>query len=336
MEPPPVQYVTTSDGYDIAYTVCGEGQPFVFMPSQGNHVQLGWKIASEAAWLEGLRERFKLIHYDSRGQGMSSRGLPSDFSLSDYRRDLETVIDHLSLDRFILAGYKYYGHIAVQYAMAHPGRVEALVLLHCAPSIGAATEDVQALARSDWDLFLTLVAGMLPATDRDALIDQLKQTITQQDWLTVAKGIGVSEIADALPDLRTPTLVLHERDYTGIKYEEALKLAARIPGARLILTEGFSDSIDAAQGLQAIDAFLEDLQPRTMTRAAIAPDAGLLSAREIEVLRLVAAGKTNRQIAEELVLSPRTVERHIANVYLKTETHGRAQITAYALRRGYA
>ena len=52
------------------------------------------------------------------------------------------------------------------------------------------------------------------------------------------------------------------------------------------------------------------------------------------VLRLIAAGKSSREVGEALVLSVRTVERHIANIYLKTDTHGRAQATAYALARG--
>ncbi|MBK7725558.1 MAG: AAA family ATPase [Dehalococcoidia bacterium] len=59
-----------------------------------------------------------------------------------------------------------------------------------------------------------------------------------------------------------------------------------------------------------------------------------LTEREVEVLRLVASGRSSREIGETLVLSVRTVERHIANVYIKTNTHGRAQATAYALARG--
>jgi DNA-binding CsgD family transcriptional regulator len=61
-----------------------------------------------------------------------------------------------------------------------------------------------------------------------------------------------------------------------------------------------------------------------------------LTEREVEVLRLVAAGKSSREIADDLVLSIRTVERHIANIYVKTDTRGRAQATAYALRSGLA
>ncbi len=53
----------------------------------------------------------------------------------------------------------------------------------------------------------------------------------------------------------------------------------------------------------------------------------------MEVLRLVAAGKTNRDFAGELFLSVRTVERHIANLYGKINARGRADATAYALTR---
>jgi hypothetical protein len=106
MDAPPVQYVRSSDGYSIAFTVCGEGLPFVLMPEQASHAQLAWTAKIQPAWLPGLRDRFRLICYDGRGQGMSQRGL-RDFSLSDCRRDLETVVDHLGLDRFILSGQRY-------------------------------------------------------------------------------------------------------------------------------------------------------------------------------------------------------------------------------------
>ncbi len=59
-----------------------------------------------------------------------------------------------------------------------------------------------------------------------------------------------------------------------------------------------------------------------------------LTVREAEVLRMLAGGCSSRAIASELVLSVRTVERHIANIYLKTAAHGRAQITAYAISHG--
>jgi ATP/maltotriose-dependent transcriptional regulator MalT len=58
-----------------------------------------------------------------------------------------------------------------------------------------------------------------------------------------------------------------------------------------------------------------------------------LTAREAEVLRFIARGQSNRQIADELVLSIRTVERHIANIYEKAGVHTKSQATAYAFSR---
>jgi DNA-binding NarL/FixJ family response regulator len=63
---------------------------------------------------------------------------------------------------------------------------------------------------------------------------------------------------------------------------------------------------------------------------------GGLSHRETEVLHLLAAGRSNQQIAAALYLSPRTVQRHIANIYLKLGAHCRAEAVSYALRHGLA
>ena len=59
-----------------------------------------------------------------------------------------------------------------------------------------------------------------------------------------------------------------------------------------------------------------------------------LTEREVEVLSRLAGGKTNGEIAEELFVSVRTVERHIANIYAKIGSRSRANATAYALTHG--
>jgi DNA-binding NarL/FixJ family response regulator len=61
-----------------------------------------------------------------------------------------------------------------------------------------------------------------------------------------------------------------------------------------------------------------------------------LTAREVAILRLLAAGQSNHAIARALFLSPRTVQRHVANAYLKIGAHNRADATAYALRHDLA
>jgi DNA-binding NarL/FixJ family response regulator len=59
-----------------------------------------------------------------------------------------------------------------------------------------------------------------------------------------------------------------------------------------------------------------------------------LSAREVEVLRLLAAGTSNREIAAALVLSLNTVYRHVSNIFAKTGAANRTEAALYALRHG--
>jgi ATP/maltotriose-dependent transcriptional regulator MalT len=85
----------------------------------------------------------------------------------------------------------------------------------------------------------------------------------------------------------------------------------------------------------AVRARLEQLPERSSSRNARSLPAGL-SSREVEVLRLVAEGMSNRQIAEELVLSEKTVINHLTSIFNKTGTDNRAGATAFAIRHGLA
>ena len=67
-----------------------------------------------------------------------------------------------------------------------------------------------------------------------------------------------------------------------------------------------------------------------LTGRAEPADAHGLTKRELQVLRLVAAGETNRAIAAELVVSQRTVDRHVSNIFAKLGVSSRAAATAYA------
>ena len=73
--------------------------------------------------------------------------------------------------------------------------------------------------------------------------------------------------------------------------------------------------------------------PRTAAPTTLGLPAGL-SPREGDVLRLLAAGKTNKEIADVLVLSPGTVQSHTIHIYQKLGVKGRADAIAFALRHG--
>jgi len=114
----------------------------------------------------------------------------------------------------------------------------------------------------------------------------------------------------------------------GDPRDPALLAAALVASLERALLDArcLLDALDHASGDDAASAGLA---------ASCAPVGGL-SRRETEVLRLLAAGRSNRRIAAALHLSPRTVQRHVANVYLKLGAHCRAEATAYALRHGLA
>jgi DNA-binding NarL/FixJ family response regulator len=81
------------------------------------------------------------------------------------------------------------------------------------------------------------------------------------------------------------------------------------------------NELGAAPDVAAVDA---------LARTWSTPAPGGLTARELEVLRLVASGRTNRAIASDLVLSEKTVARHVANIFTKLGLSSRAAATAYA------
>jgi DNA-binding CsgD family transcriptional regulator len=95
--------------------------------------------------------------------------------------------------------------------------------------------------------------------------------------------------------------------------------------------EGAELELDGARGVFRQLGALPDLARAQALSPKAAPKAkGGLTAREVQLLRLVAAGKTNRAIAAELVLSERTVDRHVSNIFAKLGVSSRAAATAYA------
>ena len=144
--------------------------------------------------------------------------------------------------------------------------------------------------------------------------------------------LAEGDTAAALPELRRAWALWRALD---APYEAA---RARVQIGRACLQLGDRDTaklhFDAARQTftelgAAIDAAALDDPVRGSARPA-----GGVSRREREVLALVAAGRTNRAIAEELVISEKTVERHLSNIFTKLEVSNRAAATAFALDHG--
>lgn len=118
----------------------------------------------------------------------------------------------------------------------------------------------------------------------------------------------------------------------GVPYEVA--------SARTLLGQACRDSDDAAGATAAFEdarKLFDDLGVRLDARLAASPapiyPAGL-TAREVEVLRLIAAGNTNKEAAAQLFLSDKTIARHLSNIFTKIGVSTRAAATAFAFEQG--
>jgi DNA-binding NarL/FixJ family response regulator len=115
-------------------------------------------------------------------------------------------------------------------------------------------------------------------------------------------------------------------------------LAAAMPAARLARPAGSRPALfleDPGGDVELVTRFVRDATVADV-RPLGQPTLEGLTPRELEVLRLVATGDTNRAIGHTLGITEHTVERHVANLYRKIGARGRADATAYALRKGYA
>jgi pimeloyl-ACP methyl ester carboxylesterase len=199
MDAPPVQYVTTRDGYNIAYAVSGQGRPLVYMPQPITHIQMYWAEETWVKpWLVGLAARFQLIQYDGRGQGMSTRGLRPETLPADLEIDLETVVDRLAPDGFLLMGVQPFGHVAIRYALSHPDRVEGLILCSCPVSMASWPLGILRRSGQDWEATLRTQAGLSQARDVGASVERQKKAINETDAANLVKTINQSSVADIL------------------------------------------------------------------------------------------------------------------------------------------
>jgi len=177
-----------------------------------------------------------------------------------------------------------------------------------------------------------------------------------------ANGREAVELVRQLqPDVILMDLVMPELD--GIQAIQQIK--ADQPGAKVLVLTSFDtdDKIFPAIKAGALGYLLKDSNPADLVYAIRQVNAGecslhptiarkvlqelnlaprhisatqLLTEREVEVLRMVAQGKSNRQIADELVISLGTVRAHLSNILSKLHLASRTQATLYALREGLA
>lgn len=137
----------------------------------------------------------------------------------------------------------------------------------------------------------------------------------------------------ALAALRRAWAICHE---LHAPYEAARVRVLMGLGCRMLGDEDSAQmELDAARwASQLLEATPDLARVDALSRPDVPKAVGALTAREVEVVRLVAAGKSNRVIATELFLSEKTVARHLSNIFTKLDIGSRSAATAYAYEQG--
>jgi pimeloyl-ACP methyl ester carboxylesterase len=325
-------------GRAVAYELAGEGPPLVVPAWWVSHLELDRRDDGFRSFWEAVGAGHTLLRYDRPGVGMSDRDIDvAALTLDDEVAVLSAVLDELGLERVAVLGGSSGGCAAIAFAARSPERVARLVLYggyaH-GPSIAppAVRRAILDTVRAHWglgsrvlaDIFLGEVGG--DAQERFARFQ--REATSAETAAALLELVYRNDVRADLERVRAPTLVVHRRDDRAIPYDLGRELAAGIPGAALSTVEGrahFPWMGDVGSVVRALRAE----PPSDGERAR-----GALSAREHEVLALVAQGLSDRDIAERLVVSPHTVHRHVANIRTKLGSGSRAAAVAEAARTG--
>jgi len=323
--------------------VRGVGPPLVAPAWWVSHLELDWQSARFRRFWEGVADGYSLIRYDRLGAGMSDRTVrESDLTLDKDVATLRALLDALELDRVSLLGGSSGSCTAVAFAAAFPERVKRLVLYGSYPDGAEITtpdvaDAIMAAVRAHWGLGSRLLSdiflGDADADEHERFARLQREASTAE---TAAALLGLAyrlDVRAQLPLVRAPALVVHRRDDRAVPYALGRQVAAAIPGATFTPLQGsahFPWHGDAESVVRACREALAPVQPSRSSEQ----EAVVLSRREREVLACIARGLSDREIAEDLVLSTHTVHRHVANIRRKLGRRSRTAAVAEAARLG--
>jgi pimeloyl-ACP methyl ester carboxylesterase/DNA-binding CsgD family transcriptional regulator len=324
------------DGHRVAYATVGEGPPLVVGGRWVSDLGHEWDEPGPRAFFEELARTHTVVRYDRLGCGLSERDVRPTLELEV--RTLAAVAGAAGGPVTLLA-CSCAGLSVSTLAAGRPELVDRIVYFggwasrHDVPE--ATRRSLVDFARVNWPLACQMLVGLFApdASGQEiAELSRAKRRAAAADVAAAYLEIGLTaDLRPLLPRVAAPALVLHRRGDRTVPLARGRELAALLPNARLQTLSGDAHMPwlgDTRETFRALAGFLGDAP------APEAAESSPLSSRETEVLRLVASGLTNRDIARSLVLSEHTVHRHVANILRKLRSSSRTAAAAQATRVG--
>jgi len=351
-----LRFVSAPDGVRICTSSIGAGRPLLKAPNWLSHTGLDIDSSAFRHWWAALSAHHRFVRFDQRGCGLSDWLVP-EMSFASWVGDLECVADALHVDEFDLFGMSQGASVAIEYAARHPERVRRLVL-YGGFARGWAKRGEEEEHRAILALIKRGWGGDNPAYRQlftsqfmpDATLEQMhsfneiqRLSSSPENAMQFQIEVGNIDVTERLPHVRAPTLVLHSQGDARIPFEQGREIAASIPDARFVALESRNHILLEHEPAwtsfrRELRDFLDEEPPPIRHPAPVSATAAeqpaRLTPREIEVLRLVAAGRTDRQIAADLTISARTVGNHVKHILAKTECANRTAAAMYATSHG--
>jgi DNA-binding CsgD family transcriptional regulator/pimeloyl-ACP methyl ester carboxylesterase len=334
---PKVDYATTRDGVRIAFSVFGSGPPLVRVSQvRWDYFRAWWSIPPYRRMVEQFADQRSFIVYDARGTGDSQRDA-MNYSLEAQLLDLQAVIEHLGLDDFSLLGWQMGSHAAITAAWRWPDSVDRLVLVNPdangrdfmnLPEIRA-RESYRRIGEPVWHEYRSLIAMAFTSGQESDLnpriVDVMGRAITPEVIRLHADAHGTISVTSLLPEIRMPTLTVISNSSPWSELSQSV--ARRIQNSTTLVVPGGATLWLDPSSCEAILGFLN--QPDQTASPAIEP----LSSRELEVLRLLAAGLSNAETAQKLGISENTVLHHVSNILRKMGARNRSHAVSLGYRQ---
>jgi pimeloyl-ACP methyl ester carboxylesterase/DNA-binding CsgD family transcriptional regulator len=328
------------DGQRVAYATVGEGPPLVFGATWVSHLEEAWDDPLARSFYQELAQKHLVIRYDRIGAGLSDRRLDGPPTVAKETTVLEAVLDATAAEPATVFATSCASLLTASLAARSPERVKKVVFFGSYVSRAdlpeATRRSIIDFVRVNWALASQMLAGLiLPHGSGDEIAAFARYKRHSADADAAAAFLELELFGDArpfLPSLTMPTLVLHRRGDRTVPISRSRELASLLPNARFVALSGAAHlpyAEDQRELQRALAGFLDDVIP------AETNGHSPLTRREAEVLRLIASGLTNREIASSLVLSDHTVHRHVANILRKLTQSSRAAAATYAMRAGY-